>query len=44
MLFGTNCPMIQPAAALAELDVLDLDEATRELYLSGNARRVFKLG
>jgi uncharacterized protein len=43
VLFGSNYPMILPQAALAELDSLGLDEETRELYLAGNARRVFAL-
>jgi uncharacterized protein len=43
VLFGTNYPMIQPAKALEDLDVLGLDEETRELYLDANARRVFGL-
>ncbi len=43
VLFGTNYPMIAPAQALEDLDRLELDEETRELFLSGNARRVFDL-
>jgi predicted TIM-barrel fold metal-dependent hydrolase len=43
VLFGTNYPMIMPDHALADLDSLELDEETRELYLAGNARRVFDL-
>ena len=43
VLYGSNYPMIMPQAALAELDSLGLDEQTRELYLGGNARRVFGL-
>lgn len=43
VLYGSNYPMIMPQAALAELDSLGLDEQTRELYLAGNARRVFGL-
>jgi len=41
VLFGSNYPMILPAAALAELDSLGLDEPTRALYLAGNTARVF---
>ena len=41
VMFGTNYPMILPAQALEGLEQLDLDEETRELYLTGNARRVF---
>jgi predicted TIM-barrel fold metal-dependent hydrolase len=43
VLFGTNYPMIFPHKALEALDTLGLDAAARELFLAGNARRVFKL-
>lgn len=43
ILFGTNYPMILPTKALEGLDTLSLDGETRELFLSGNARRVFKV-
>jgi predicted TIM-barrel fold metal-dependent hydrolase len=43
VLFGSNYPMIAPEAALAGLDALGLDAETRELFLAGNARRVFAL-
>jgi predicted TIM-barrel fold metal-dependent hydrolase len=43
VLFGTNYPMILPHKALEHLDALELDAQTRELYLAGNARRVFAL-
>ncbi|WP_330229460.1 amidohydrolase family protein [Nocardia sp. NBC_00508] len=43
VLFGTNYPMIFPQHALDGLDALGLDDETRELYLDGNARRVFGL-
>ena len=43
VMFGTNYPMIAPAKALEGLDELGLDDETRELYLEGNARRVFGL-
>jgi predicted TIM-barrel fold metal-dependent hydrolase len=43
VLFGTNYPMIAPAKALEGLDGLRLDAEARELFLSGNARRVFGL-
>lgn len=43
VLFATNYPMILPRDALAELDSLQLDAETRELYLDGNARRVFAI-
>jgi len=44
VLFGTNWPMIAPARALEGLEELALPPATREAFLSGNARRVFALG
>jgi hypothetical protein len=43
VLFGSNFPMILPQQALAELDALGLDDATRTAFLEGNARRVFRL-
>lgn len=43
VLFGTNYPMITAAKALARLNDLGLDDATKALFLSGNARRVFGL-
>jgi predicted TIM-barrel fold metal-dependent hydrolase len=43
VLFGTNYPMITPTQALEHLDNLGLEENVRELFLSGNARRVFAL-
>jgi hypothetical protein len=43
VLFATNYPMITAARALEGLDSLELDEEGTELYLSGNARRVFGL-
>ena len=43
VLFGTNYPMIAPRQALEHLDALELDNETRELFLAGNARRVFGL-
>ena len=43
VLFGTNYPMIAPQAALAGLDALELDDEATELFLAGNARRVFGL-
>jgi predicted TIM-barrel fold metal-dependent hydrolase len=43
VLFGTNYPMITPTRALEHLADLRLDEETTELFLSGNARRVFHL-
>src|ERR1700757_3566361 len=43
VLFGTNYPMILPAHALDGLNELGLNDEARELYLAGNAHRVFKL-
>jgi uncharacterized protein len=43
VLFGTNYPMIFPRQALEDLDSLDLDEETRELFLRSNARRLLRL-
>src|ERR1700757_2013610 len=43
VLFGTNYPMILPTHALEGLDELGLNDEARELYLAGNAHRVFKL-
>ena len=43
VLFGTNWPMIPPAKALGQLDLLGLDDDTAADFLAGNARRVFDL-
>lgn len=43
VLFGTNYPMITPAKALAGLENLELNAETQELFLAGNATRVFNL-
>ena len=43
VLFGSNFPMLTPVECLAEVDALGLSEETRELFLGGNARHVFKL-
>jgi hypothetical protein len=43
VMFGSNYPMITPARALEGLDELGLDAAARELFLAGNARRVYAL-
>ena len=43
VLFGSNVPMIAPEKALADLDRLGIDDETRDLFLEGNARRVFDL-
>ncbi len=44
VLFGTNYPMIAPAKALEGLDSLCLADEARELFLAGNAQRLFKIG
>lgn len=43
VLFGTNYPMIMPAKALENLDQLQLDDEVKQLFLSGNACRIFNL-
>ena len=43
VLFGTNYPMIVAQKALEDLDALGLDDQARELFLTGNAERLFKL-
>ena len=43
VMFGTNYPMLTPAACLEGLDALGLDAEAKELYLHGNARKVFNL-
>jgi len=44
VLFGTNYPMIMPARALEGLASLGLDPETSDLFLGGNASRVFGIG
>ena len=43
VMFGTNWPMLSPARCLEGLDGLGLSAEQRDAFLSGNARRVFKL-
>ena len=43
VLFGSNWPMLAPARCLEGLDALGLDDEARQLFLGGNARRVFAL-
>jgi predicted TIM-barrel fold metal-dependent hydrolase len=43
VMFGTNFPMIAPAQAIEGIEELELDEEARELFLEGNAHRVFGL-
>lgn len=42
-MFGSNYPMLTASACLEGLDALGLDDESRGLFLSGNARRVFRL-
>ena len=43
VLFGTNYPMLTPSACLEGVEALGLSEEAEQLFLSGNAARVFKL-
>jgi len=43
VLFGTNYPMLTPAQCLKGLDQFELGDEITDLFLSGNAMRVFKL-
>ncbi len=43
VLFGTNYPMITPSRALADLEALELEKATQDLFLGKNSERVFSL-
>lgn len=43
VMFGTNWPMISPSKALEGLPSLNLTPEGQEAFLSGNARKVFKL-
>jgi predicted TIM-barrel fold metal-dependent hydrolase len=43
VLFGTNYPMIMPRDCLQDLDGLGLDAERRNLFLHGNAERVFSI-
>jgi predicted TIM-barrel fold metal-dependent hydrolase len=43
VMFGSNFPMITPAACLEGLDQLGLDDLARRLFLHENAARVFRL-
>jgi predicted TIM-barrel fold metal-dependent hydrolase len=43
VMFGTNYPMITADKALEHLDQLGLDSEAKELFLGGNATRVFDL-
>lgn len=43
VLFGSNYPMLMPAACLAEVSTLGLDDEAARLFLADNAARVFGL-
>jgi uncharacterized protein len=43
VLFGTNWPMIAPKKALEGFDQLGLHAEARQLFLAGNAARVYRL-
>lgn len=43
VLFGSNYPMITPEKALQGLEKLDLAPEAQDLFLGGNARRVFRI-
>jgi predicted TIM-barrel fold metal-dependent hydrolase len=40
ILFGTDYPLLAPSRLLNEINSLNLPEETRDLILSGNARRL----
>lgn len=44
VMFGSNFPMLTPTECLADLAGLGLPPEARDLFLAGNATRVFKLG
>jgi uncharacterized protein len=44
ILFGSNFPMLMPAACLAEVGGLGLDDEAARMFLHDNAARVFGLG
>lgn len=43
VLFGTNYPMIMPKDCVAEIEKLQLNSETEELFLARNSMNVFKL-
>jgi uncharacterized protein len=43
VMFGTNWPMLSPQRCLEGLSALQLTDDASDAFLSGNARRVFKL-
>jgi predicted TIM-barrel fold metal-dependent hydrolase len=44
VMFGTNYPMLTPAACLEGIESLGLSDEAKELFLHENAQRVFNLG
>lgn len=44
VMYGSNFPMLFHEATMEGLGTLGLDDETLDLYLDGNARRVFSLG
>ncbi len=42
-MFGSNYPMLTASACLEGMKELGLSEQAEQLFLSGNAQRVFKL-
>jgi predicted TIM-barrel fold metal-dependent hydrolase len=44
VLFGTNYPMLMPAACTSEVEALGLDEEALRLFLHDNAVKVFGIG
>ena len=44
VMFGTNYPMLTPSQCKEGLDDIGLSDQACDLYLRGNAERVFKLG
>lgn len=43
VMFGTNYPMITAERALKGIEELGLNDEAKELFLSGNAARVFRI-
>ena len=43
VMFGTNWPMLAPRQCLEGLSGLALSKELSDMFLAGNARRVFKL-
>ncbi len=43
VMFGTNYPMITAETCMSQLDLLELDDEVKELFLYRNAQKVFSL-